>query len=175
MTVLPTKRGTWRPDGAQFEGQLPTGSFSSTRSEPEPYKLFQNSFGDFKCVSAPFRGKPWANAQGRLLWHQRCQIVPRTAGVPPASSRQSVAGGTPAVRLGTQSRWDWANAPRRFFCSRSCRSRIHELRQSINRRISSSISSGSATVWAISDFKISRYRRRSRCAATIAVPSETPS
>ena len=45
----------------------------------------------------------------------------------------------------------------------------------LNRlRISSSTSPGSAVVWAISARKSWRYRRRSRWAATLAAPSETP-
>ena len=59
---------------------------------------------------------------------------------------------------------------------KGCKQNSTHRRRTVSRfRISSSISSGRATVWAISSRNISRCLRRSRCTADLTVPTARPS
>ncbi len=68
-------------------------------------------------VSVRFSREPWANAQCRLLWHQRCQILRGSRASRPLVFRNPSRAGRPRTDLGTQSRWHWANAQRLIFSS----------------------------------------------------------
>ncbi len=66
-------------------------------------------------VSVRFWREPWANAQCRLLWHQRCQILCGSRASRPLVFGNPSRAGRPRTDLGTQRRWHWANAQRLIF------------------------------------------------------------